>query len=670
MEKEQFMKYLKYILGILIIIIPCTITVLIYNDKITQNSPSYYKQGVKFYNDGDYANAYYNFGKIKWISPLYKMALYKQAKSAQKAGDYKTAALKYELFLKKSPDSVFDTKTKLNLGKCYFYIKQYNESKAYFEELKQKTDNMGTEEIYFLGLLEKNNDKEKSADYFRGYLNEVVKNNALNNNYILSAADELSNLKINLTNDDKLLIGAAYYKKGKYKEALEYFSKLPLSSCWDYLVLSNHYAGNKVIAKKLIENGLNQYSDMAQSDNLREIYNIYASYLKGSKLKNWNYIYSLINNASIKGKDYVIYKLASVQQKKEKAIILYDNIVENYPESKYAPEALWYVFWDKYKKKNYKAAENYALKHINTYKKVKSTPKIYFWLAKTYLKQNKVSEAHTYLSSLVTNYPDNYYGLRAEYILNKKDGFWKTNPQNKIPLQKEDIEFPLSVSQIDIKELKVINTIFEMGDYEIWFDADYSNPIVESWFEQKKDKKSRSIVLARDEIEKMDIKPLFISAAYKLAYPRYWIDEINIAGEKLNIDSFFIIAIIKEESYFNEHAKSSSGASGLMQLMPQTANYMISKLGIETPDIANLEDPRTNLYLGCNYLKYLKERFNNDLLVTAAYNGGEGSVNRWIKLYNTDDNDEFIEDIPYEETQNYIKKVFRTYHIYEKLYKN
>ena len=65
------MKYIKYILGSLIVIIPCIITVLIYNDKITENAPKYYKQGVEFYEKGDYANAYYNFCKISKISPLY-----------------------------------------------------------------------------------------------------------------------------------------------------------------------------------------------------------------------------------------------------------------------------------------------------------------------------------------------------------------------------------------------------------------------------------------------------------------------------------------------------------------------------------------------------------------------------------------------------------------------
>ena len=55
--------------------------------------------------------------------------------------------------------------------------------------------------------------------------------------------------------------------------------------------------------------------------------------------------------------------------------------------------------------------------------------------------------------------------------------------------------------------------------------------------------------------------------------------------------------------------------------------------------------------------KYLKDRFNDDLLVTAAYNGGEGSVNKWVKKYSTKDYDEFIENIPFDETRNYVKKV-------------
>ena len=132
------MKFLKYILVTLAIIVPCSVAILIYNDKITQDSPVYYRQGVEFYNNGDYPNAYYNFGKINKISPLYSMALYKQAKSAQKVGDLSMASLKYKLFLDKNPNSIFSETARYNLAKCYFYLKKYDDAKLLFLESKEK----------------------------------------------------------------------------------------------------------------------------------------------------------------------------------------------------------------------------------------------------------------------------------------------------------------------------------------------------------------------------------------------------------------------------------------------------------------------------------------------------------------------------------------------------
>ena len=657
------MKYLKQIGISLIVLVPTTLAILIYNDKITENSPVYYKQGVEFYNNGDYQNAYYNFGKIKFISPLYTTAIYKQAKSAQRAGDFNSAILKYKLFLEKNPNSIFAQNAEYNLASCYYYLKDYENAKNYFLKVKNNKNNEITSADYFLGIIEKNNDKEKAANYLKDYIEASTGNR----NYEIPAAEELSSIGRELTADEKKLIGITYYKNKKYQEALKYFSTLPLNTCWDYLVLANHYAGNKVIAKKLIENDITAYSAQTEKANLKQIYDIYTSYMPGSKIKNWSLMSLLIKKHKLAGEDYVLYKLADILPK-EKAINLYNEIVTNFPSSEYAPEALWELFWNKYINRNYSLAQDLAVKHLKTYNNVKSTKKMMFWYAKTLIKLNKTQEANTVLSKLNTKYPDDYYGLRADFLLNKKTDFWQTNPNLKLPLQKEEFEFPISFSQLNIKDLKLINTLFSMGDYELWLDADYNNKIVKSWFEAKKDRKSASIVLARDEINSMDVKPPLISAAYKLAYPLYYADEINIAAQKLNIDAFLITGLIREESYFNEHAKSSSNAIGLMQLMPSTANYMSSKLSMSIQSLADLENPKVNLYIGCNYLKYLKDKFNNDLYVVAAYNGGEGALQKWITKFNTDDLDEFIENIPYDETKHYVKKVFKSYHMYRKIY--
>ena len=661
------MKYLKNIILILIVVIPCVLTVLIYNDKITQNSPIYYKQGVDFYNKGDYQNAYYNFSKIKWISPLYPVALYKQAKSAQKAGDYSTAALKYRLFLEKSPNSIFIDSARYNLAKSYFYLKRYQEAKEQFLVLKKNKVNVPSSEDYYLGLIYKKEDKEQAANYFRNYIKESLKNDSGDKLYLLPCSEELSALNINLTDNDKKILGEAYYLNKEYSKALEYFSKLPISSHWDYMVIVNHYAGNKAIARKLIESGLDIYSSIADEERLHQIYDIYTSYMSGQKLKNWTQMYKMVQLKSLKGEDYVMYKLASMQPI-EKAIYLYKEIEEKYPDSNYAPESLWKVFWYEYSvKRNYETAQELAYKHLKRYKNVNSTTKMIFWLAKVQMKLNKNSEAHNILSKLASKYPDDYYGLRAESIINKKSDFWNTNHLNQIRY-KDKNEFPISLSNLEITDIKLINTLFELGDYEIWLDANFNNKIVESWFEAKKNKKSRSILLARDMLQEMDVKPPFISSAYKLAYPLYWVDEINLAGKKFALDPFLIMALIREESYFNEEARSSSNAIGLMQLMPGTANYIITKFSLKVPQKYDMMNPRINIFLGCTYLKYLEERFDdNDLYVIAAYNGGEGSVNKW-KSKSHYDNDEFIENIPYDETHNYVKKIYRSYYLYKKIY--
>lgn len=660
------MKFLKYIIITLIVIIPSVLTVFFYNDKIVKTSPVYYKQGVEFYNKGDYSNAFYNFSRIKWLSPLYPMALYKQATCAQKLGDYKSASTKYRLFLEKVPNSVFENQARYNLAKSYYYLKKYPESKEQFLILKEKYGNNPCREDYYLGLICKQDDKNQAAKYFKDYLQGTLDDKIQDKNFMVASNDELVNLGVVLNDKDNQLIAKSYYINGRYSKALEYFSKLPISSFWDYIVIINHSLGNKVVAKKLIEDGIVTHSGLSDEDRLHSIYDIYTSYMTGSKIRNWTEMLNIVQSNSLKCEDYVLYKLALLLPF-DKSINLYNQIIQKYPKSNYAPESMWNVFWNKYLNKDYINAEIIANKHLETYKNVNSTTRMLFWLAKVKSKLNKNEEAKLIYSDLASKYSDDYYGLRAEYILSDRNDFWVTRPTDKISINTTK-SFPITLSGIESRDMKMINTVFNLGDYDVWADADCSDKVVESWFALKKEKKSRSVVIARELINKMEQKPKYSDAVYKLAYPLHWVNELNIIGKNFHIDPWIIISIIREESHFNENAVSSTNAVGLMQLMPGTANYIVSKFSINIPTSQDLVNPRVNMYLGCYYLKYLKERFNNDLYVVAAYNGGEGSVNKWSKAFSNSDNDEFIERIPFEETRNYVKKVFRSYHLYKKVY--
>mgnify|MGYP002870107652 CR=1 FL=1 len=127
-----------------------------------------------------------------------------------------------------------------------------------------------------------------------------------------------------------------------------------------------------------------------------------------------------------------------------------------------------------------------------------------------------------------------------------------------------------------------------------------------------------------------------------------------------------LAAIIREESYYNEHAKSRTGATGLMQLMPFTAKDIASRKGVTS---YNLLNPSQNVLLGNYYYAFIRGQLNGqDISAIAAYNGGVGAVNQWKSNLNYQDTDSFVEQIPYPETQNYVKKVFRSYWNYIRLY--
>jgi peptidoglycan lytic transglycosylase len=135
------------------------------------------------------------------------------------------------------------------------------------------------------------------------------------------------------------------------------------------------------------------------------------------------------------------------------------------------------------------------------------------------------------------------------------------------------------------------------------------------------------------------------------------------------IDPYLILALIRQESLFDARARSPAFALGLMQLLPSTAARVAHQIGMSAPSNEKLLDPEVNLTLGTQYLKDLLRRYSDNWFkAIAAYNAGEAAVDRWEKEIATDDEEEFVERIPYFETRGYVKLVMRNHRIYKKLY--
>lgn len=152
------------------------------------------------------------------------------------------------------------------------------------------------------------------------------------------------------------------------------------------------------------------------------------------------------------------------------------------------------------------------------------------------------------------------------------------------------------------------------------------------------------------------------------AYPVKYTDEIIAAAQANSIPAPYIAAVIMAESSYDPGATSSVGAMGLMQIMPDTGQWIAGKYN-ETLAEGGLYDAATSIRYGAWYLGFLMDRYNGDMrCATAAYHAGQGTVDKWLDdpAYSADGITLTV--IPYESTNTYVGRVLKYYEFYEKAY--
>lgn len=156
------------------------------------------------------------------------------------------------------------------------------------------------------------------------------------------------------------------------------------------------------------------------------------------------------------------------------------------------------------------------------------------------------------------------------------------------------------------------------------------------------------------------------SLLFKSMYPLRYEDEITASASAHGVDPYLVAAVIRSESSWDPEASSHQGARGLMQLMPETAQDMVSKGLVDGKRYSyeNLEDPAINIEYGCAYLSYLLTYFNGATdRAIAAYNAGMGNVDGWAKQ------DKLLHNaITFPETQAYLVRVNMAKARYQELY--
>lgn len=153
---------------------------------------------------------------------------------------------------------------------------------------------------------------------------------------------------------------------------------------------------------------------------------------------------------------------------------------------------------------------------------------------------------------------------------------------------------------------------------------------------------------------------------YPLAYESY----VRHYGKRFGVEPELICAIMREESTFRPSVVSPAEAVGLMQIIPPTAYRLAKELKEDGFVVDELTNPMVNIKFGTWYLNQLLKMFDGEkIYAIASYNAGEDAVERWRKNSGNVDIEEFIEEIPYTETNKYVKKVLKSYWIYQRLYR-
>ena len=615
-----------------------------------------YSEALELYKNEDYSKSYAEFSRIIFTSQLKPLAIYHQGVCADKIGDLDGAIKQYKFFLLIYPNHTLTTRVKYNLAQDLI---ERNPHKAgqYFESIiKSHPDSdYAIASEYYAGLLSlKKYQQEKifplSAkidieNHFRHYLKK-----APSGRLALNVITNWLTLDKSISKDDYLLMAKSYYLFGDYKNAAEFAKKADLKNSWALDVEISAAAGNKSRAMYLTEWGLAGNADYVEKEDVYSAIDTYMT-LVPSK---YEAAIKLMGFAKLRGKDYLMDIRCRYSPADEK-LGCYKNLYLWFPTSEFVDDAQSQIFLHLVRSNDHENAQRIGFAFLNKYKNSTYAPMVMYYMGRLSERAKSYRDYMSYYRSVISKYPDSYYAYRAYLHMNHSHG-----PIITSYIKERPIEFPYPRRHVFLEKLVALK------DFEVLEEYTQYDEFIKSWVLYKKGDNRQAMLVARNAMDNLTPKPDKDDLRWRLVYPLIYYNEIMNAADKAGNVAPLMLSIVREESYFDPKASSAAGAKGLMQLMPATASEIASKQSISN---YNLLDPGQNLLLGNYYYAFIRSLLGDlDVSAIAAYNGGIGSVNRWKSSIYYQDTDSFIEQIPYPETQNYVKKVLRTYWNYIRIY--
>ena len=652
------MRRRKFDIYIVIVLFIITCVYFFYTHSSAEyNGIQNYSKALETYKSNDYEKAYQEFGKVPSDSSLKPPALFRQARCATNMDKKELAIKRYKKILHYKSKSSIVPISEYNMAVLMFELKDKKAKKHFLHIIsKYPSSSYAIASNYYLGLIEAGNptkntkkiakSKEKALNYFKIYLDK-----APDGRFGIDAINQILKLDLPLHNYDYLLISHTYYANGEYEKAREYLNKTSLTESWADFAKTEYKLGHKEKGNYYTKEGLTKHASNTSPDDIYEVIDSFISTFPTRK----EGIGELVSyNLTSTGADYVAYLNCNEVVAADVKDACFRTLYEKYPNGRFSGEALYNLFMTKYMQKKYYDAQRLGFLHLKKFPDVKSSPAVTYFMGKIAYKLKHYENSDNYFKQVIKKYPDSYYAYRANYNIDKENGvlpFLELHPKAVVFPYKKSLDNNLVVKLAYLK------------DYDMVEELCKNDKFIQSWISYEKENYTISAVLARNAMEELKIKPPFDDLRWRLVYPTHYYNIVN--SVKGNNNPIILESIIKEESHFNPYATSSVGAKGLMQLMPATYEEVVKKHNLPS----DLNSVTTNITAGSLYYSALKKSLvNRDLYAISAYNGGIGSVTSWFTKIIYNDTDEFVEQIPYPETKNYVKKVYRTYWMYGNLY--
>jgi soluble lytic murein transglycosylase len=371
-------------------------------------------------------------------------------------------------------------------------------------------------------------------------------------------------------------------------------------------------------------------------------------------------------------------KILQKRNSPDTALQLRQKILKEYSASDTAAEIRWEQAELLDKQGDLDGAWSWAKQIVEQSPDSEIAPRAAFWIGKWAAKLDHQPQSREAFQYAVSRYPDSYYAWRAASLLGWDVGDFSTVRQKQPQVARLYQQSTLPAGSEALRELYLLGQ--NQDAWALW-QSEFTNRLKPTVAEQFTDGLLRlgvndnldgifmlsSLAWREPAEEQAQYKTLRQELSYWQAlYPFPFMETIEKWSQQRQLNPMLVTALIRQESRFEPKIGSSAGAVGLMQVIPETADWVANQISLKD---YNLQEPEDNVNLGTWYLDFTHREYqNNSVFAIASYNAGPAKVAEWIQKYDTEDLDRFVEIIPYPETRGYVESVLGNYWNYLRLY--